>query len=63
MRIDPSIIASSLLAAPDWAQIGLTSAVELLRESAANELARFVIVQIEADVEAEPDPNQLQLAL
>ena len=62
MRIDPTIIASSLLKAPDWARVGLNSTVERLREDAANELARAVVEQIETDAGNEPDPNQLRLA-
>ena len=63
MRIDPTIIASSLLTAPDRVRVGLTSAVERLREDAANELARAIVEQIEADASGRPDPNQLWLAL
>ena len=63
MRIDPTIIASSLLTAPDWVRVGLTSTVDRLREDAANELARFIVEQMEADAGGRPDPNQLRLAL
>lgn len=63
MRIDPSLIAESLLAAPGWARVGLTSAAERLREDAANELARAIVEQIEASAENVADPNQLRLAL
>ena len=62
MRIDPTIIASSLLSAPDWARVGLTSTVERLREDAAIVLARAVVEQIEADAISQADPNQLRLA-
>jgi len=63
MRFDPTIIASSLLSAPGWARVGLTSAVERLREDAANELARTIVEQLEPDGGGRPDPNQLRLAL
>ena len=63
MRIDPTLIVSSLLTAPGLARVGLTSSVERLREDAANELARAIVEQIETDAGGTPDPNQLRLAL
>ena len=63
MRIDPTVIASSLLTAPSWVRVGLTSTVDRLREDAANELARAIVEQMEADAGGRPDPNQLRLDL
>ena len=63
MRVDPTIIASSLLTAPNWVRVCLTSTVDRLREDAANELARAIVEQMEADAGGRPDPNQLRLAL
>jgi len=61
-RIDPSLIAQAILAAPGWARVGITASTVYLREDAAAELARSILDHIQA----EPEPSsekQIGLAL
>ena len=61
-RIDPVLIANTILTAPGWARAGLTAPKEQLRHEAASELARAIVDQL-SSARDEPDPNQLGLAL
>lgn len=54
-----TLIATSLLAAPGWARVGITMPDRGMRERAADELARAVV----AGVGVEPDRDQLTLSL
>lgn len=55
-------LAHSLLHAPAWARVGLTAPNELLREQAAVELAKSIIVAIERQPMI-PDTRQMALPL
>jgi hypothetical protein len=65
MRLDDAqalnAIASALLSAPGWAKVGITAPKECLREEAARELARVVLLKAEGGAEASAD--QLRLSL
>jgi hypothetical protein len=55
-------LANAILAAPAWAQVGLSAPKDSLREAAAQELALQIgkIMGIENDA---PDPRQIRLPL
>jgi hypothetical protein len=60
-RLDENLIAEALLAAPEWARIGLTAPVEHLRQQSARELALAIFER--ADRGPDPGPDQLALTL
>ncbi|QGN55476.1 DUF6771 family protein [Novosphingobium sp. Gsoil 351] len=63
MRIDPDILADTLLLkSPGWARVGLTAPDPGMRHQAAQELARVIIDEI-GDDRAAPNPAQLGLAV
>ena len=61
-RIDPTIIAEAILAAPGWARVGITAPTRCLRADAAVELARSILDHIEAGTAA-PQDDQIGMAL
>lgn len=66
-RIDPANlsatdIAQALLSAPAWARIGITAPGRYIREEAALELARAVLLQGGEEGRME-EPGQLRLGL
>lgn len=60
-RIDTSMIAQALLAAPGWARVGLTAPTEHLRQQSALELA--LTIAEHADRVTDAGPDQLALSL
>jgi hypothetical protein len=61
-RIDTTTIATTILAAPGWARVGITAPNERLRDDAAEELARTIIERIGGDPLEAFHPDQLSLA-
>ncbi|KEZ19415.1 hypothetical protein CP98_01936 [Sphingobium yanoikuyae] len=60
-RIERQQLSAILLAAPDWARVGLTMPDEHMRERAADTLAATIIEKLEG--RSEPDVDQLRLPL
>ncbi len=44
-RLTETAVAHAILAAPGWARVGITAPKEWLREDAALELARAILVE------------------
>lgn len=62
-RIDETSIATTILNAPGWVRIGITAPDNRMRDDAARELARAIVVQMNNDEHAPIDPNQLRFEL
>ncbi|RVU04042.1 hypothetical protein EOE18_12730 [Novosphingobium umbonatum] len=61
-RIDPTQIAKAILAAPGWARVGITAPSPVMRDDAADEMARVILNHIEQPP-METDERQIGLAL
>jgi hypothetical protein len=60
-RVAQESIATTILAAPAWARVGITAPSERMRDDAARELARAIVERIA--VSGSDDPDQLALRL
>jgi hypothetical protein len=60
-RIDPSRIATILLAAPAWARVGLTVRDTQMRERAADALAATIVERIRDPIEEDLDQLRLDV--
>lgn len=58
MRIETDTIVQAILSAPGWARVGITAPKERLREEAAQELARAILVEAGQE---RPGGDQLRL--
>ena len=47
-QINPSRIAETILTAPGWARVGITAPAPHVRSDAALELARVIVLALEA---------------
>lgn len=60
-RIDEATLSEALLAAPGWARVGLTAPTAWMRESAARELARVIMIELEQPSPAQDTQEHLPL--
>ena len=61
MHVTPQAIATAIVDAPAWAQIGLTAPSPRLREDAANEVAQHLYTALYAGQQAAKDQLPLDL--
>lgn len=61
-RIDPTMLATTILEAPGWARVGITAPSSYMRYDAAMELALAIAATVEGKLES-PSGNQRALEL
>jgi hypothetical protein len=61
-RIDPTMLATTILEAPGWARVGITAPSPYMRYDAAMELALAIAATVEDKLEL-PSGNQSALDL
>lgn len=62
LRIDEADVTDAILSAPGWARVGITMPDPAMRQRAASELARAVLVGLGVDATID-DANQLELPI
>ena len=60
-RIDETSLSEALLTAPGWARVGLTAPTAWMRENAARELVRVILLELDQQTPAQDTQEQLPL--